>query len=238
VSDAGPDGAARAVDFPGVRAAESADLVAALDAARESHAAELTVARDRSFEEGRRLGREEAAAQAEAKVTEAAETLRSMIKEVKLQRGSLLREAETRIVELAVRVASRILDHQVEVDRKAVVGVVRGALRLVERDDSVVIRVHPDDLPLMEEHLRETGGPTGSGIRAVPSAQVPRGGCLIETEGGSLDARIESQLDELRSVLAGPGEGDAAPVPISEAELPAGRSENGPGGEAVTEEAA
>jgi flagellar assembly protein FliH len=69
--------------------------------------------------------------------------------------------------------------------------------------DQIRLRVNPDDL----DHLRsiqsdlETmlSNKTSLEIRADQS--VERGGCLIETERGSLDARIASQLDTLRAGL-------------------------------------
>jgi flagellar assembly protein FliH len=71
--------------------------------------------------------------------------------------------------------------------------------------NSVTLRVHPEDLRLLEgarERLTAEGI-SGTPIDFKADSTIGRGGCLIDTESGLLDARLDSQLERLRTLLAG-----------------------------------
>jgi hypothetical protein len=68
--------------------------------------------------------------------------------------------------------------------------------------EKVVVRLHAADLAM----LREAGAldaslPSGALVTWVADKAVALGGCVIETDGGELDARLETQIDRLRSAL-------------------------------------
>jgi len=78
------------------------------------------------------------------------------------------------------------------------------------RSQAVRVRLHAADLALLDEG--ESRGTSGlrarhPGIEWVADAAVPAGGCLIDSAGGTLDARLDSQLQRLlqhwRAVLSG-----------------------------------
>jgi flagellar assembly protein FliH len=93
---------------------------------------------------------------------------------------------------------------------EALVGQAMSALR----SQPVRVRLNAADLALLDE-----GEPRGaSGLRArhpgiewIADAAVPAGGCLIDSAGGTLDARLDTQLQRLlqhwRAVLGGEAQG-------------------------------
>jgi flagellar biosynthesis/type III secretory pathway protein FliH len=63
----------------------------------------------------------------------------------------------------------------------------------------VVVRVHPDDLPVVEAlraRIGERAGVTG-GFTVTTDVEVGRGGCVVESELGRIDARVETKLAAL-----------------------------------------
>jgi len=69
---------------------------------------------------------------------------------------------------------------------------------VVEQDQKVV-RVHPDDLHYATEIKEALGRPRGD-IKTLTihgDTSVGRGGCLVDSSLGTIDARIEAQFDEL-----------------------------------------
>ena len=58
----------------------------------------------------------------------------------------------------------------------------------------IEMRVHPDDLALVQAGLGEEA--QARGVTCVADPAVSRGGCTLQTELGSLDARIEHQWDQ------------------------------------------
>ena len=74
------------------------------------------------------------------------------------------------------------------------------------------MRVHPDDLALVQAGLGEEA--VARGVVCLPDAGVARGGCTLQTELGSVDARIEHQWEQ---ALRRMGQ-DAAEWPIQQAD--------------------
>ncbi|HET7753426.1 MAG TPA: FliH/SctL family protein [Anaeromyxobacteraceae bacterium] len=162
-------------------------------AARElSSAAEEEAARVR--EEARVAGRREGLSEAgELLVWAAAE------------RDRLLATVEPEVVRLALCVAAKVLGREAE--QGGVVAPEVAARALFEaRDRAVVaVRVHPVDLDAVREREATLSAlvPRASGIAWISDPAVGRGGAVVETETGSIDARLESQLEVVRRVLVG-----------------------------------
>ena len=80
----------------------------------------------------------------------------------------------------------------------------------------VLVRVHPDDLPLVAEGAGEALQARGARLQADPSIQ--RGGCSVESDAGTIDATIENRWARAVQAL-----GHALPwqaAPLTEAPLP------------------
>jgi flagellar biosynthesis/type III secretory pathway protein FliH len=80
---------------------------------------------------------------------------------------------------------------------------VRGALRgLIERE-RVTVLVHPDDLETMRaaiEELRASLGGVGH-CEVQAERRVGRGGAIVRTPDGDVDARLETKLERVREVV-------------------------------------
>lgn len=80
--------------------------------------------------------------------------------------------------------------------------VVREALQSVRGSTSVKVHVSQQDYDLirdMDAELADQG--QFSDVELVPDPRVSVGGCLIESETGSWDARLETQLQRLRDAI-------------------------------------
>ena len=126
-------------------------------------------------------------------------------------RDEVIAVAEERAVELSVLLAQKIVTTALEVDPKVLLSVVEGALRHLVDADEVILEVNPEDVDLVEAEIasldRSTAGPK---VMAVAGERrVGRGGCVVRTRDGEIDARLETQLERageiLRRSLALPG---------------------------------
>jgi flagellar assembly protein FliH len=81
--------------------------------------------------------------------------------------------------------------------------VVREALKQVEDTAEIVIQLHPDDLALLRKHESPllNGLPETGPLRFAGSPEVTRGGCIVQTRFGMIDARRETKLEQLRKTL-------------------------------------
>ena len=113
-----------------------------------------------------------------------------------------MESAEPELVRLAIGIAERVLHQQIALDRGVVVEMAKVAIaRLVDKE-SITVRVNPGDIERMKEHRDEL---LDSGeiknFRVVEDQRVDRGGVLVETDGGTIDARISTQLNEAKRLL-------------------------------------
>jgi type III secretion protein L len=114
-----------------------------------------------------------------------------------------LRNSQQDMLDLAFRIAEKIIGKKVEMDQQVILDIVKQALQTVRQSKQVTIRVHPKDARLMRENqevMMETLG-HGRIIDIVDDAKIARGGCIIESECGTVEAQLQTQLDRLKKVL-------------------------------------
>jgi type III secretion protein L len=114
-------------------------------------------------------------------------------------------EAEVELRALAVRIAGKILGRELALDANAVTDVVAQALAHAGDPRDVVVRLNPADLEAIErgkprliERVKKARSLTFRG-----DDQVARGGCIVETELGIVDARLSTQLEAIERALRG-----------------------------------
>jgi flagellar assembly protein FliH len=155
-------------------------------------------ARKRGHEQGFGAGRDAA----DREMNDMLVTMRGLLEMARAERHKLMEEAEPELVRLALGIAERVLHQQVALDRGVVVEMAKTAIaRLIERD-AVTVRVNPADLERMREHRDEliALGDIKS-LRVVEDKRVDRGGVIVDTDAGTIDARIGTQLEEARKIL-------------------------------------
>jgi flagellar assembly protein FliH len=173
-----------------VRAAEQV-----IEAARRESETLRSQAVQDGFVEGLRRSQEESA----ASLAPALDALRSAMDEVVAARDEIVDEAEKRAVALAVSIAEKIVAGALEVQPERVVDVVRGALRGLLDSDRIVVCVHPDDVELLRLAGQEQGGPQ---IEIYAERRVGRGGALVRTSTGEIDARVATKLAAVQALVA------------------------------------
>lgn len=112
------------------------------------------------------------------------------------------------VVEMAVGISEKILHRKLERHPEYSLDTIRKVLQLTIGETAVLIKMHPADLELMEdglaevlERLRSTGR-----VELIPDTAMSRGGCVVTTSQGRIDASIETQLKRIAEELIDLGE--------------------------------
>lgn len=173
---------------PGAAAAGDQATSATLESARAE-------ARQAGFQEGLIAGRTEAQATAQQEHAVQMREFRATVQQMLDYRPTIRTEVEREVVDLAFAVARRVLHREVTLDPTAVAGIIRSCID--ERSAAEVTRVlvHAADMDTVKQLV-------GPDVAVDVSGEVARGGALLETSLGTLDARIDSQIEELRTGLA------------------------------------
>jgi len=156
-----------------------------------------------AYERGRHDGEIALREQLIAQRNEMAALLNGVIDSLQKTVPQLVHETESALIQLALESAQKIVAGM-PINSKLVESVVREALQQVEDTAEVAIQLHPEDLALLQKHKSDVlkTAPNSKPLQFSSSAEVTRGGCLLRTRFGIIDARRETKLDQLRQALA------------------------------------
>lgn len=153
----------------------------------------------------RERGLMEAQATIEAEMTAQMDELRAQmtatINQIAGLQNEIAARAEVDLVEFALEIAKKIVNREVTIDREIAVALVRVSLKKLHDRSMAEVHLHPDDYQYVQMH-REKLEFKGA-LDLISDAAISPGGCLIHTETGDIDARIESQFDEISHGLLG-----------------------------------
>lgn len=155
---------------------------------------------------GYRDGLEAGTAQARADLAQAMALVQRAAAAAKATHDALLRGTEREAVELVVEVARQVIGEAIGRDANLVLATVHRALERAGALNVVRIHLHPEDEALVRVTLAEERGQVLP-FELIADGVVTVGGCMIDTDAGRIDARLDVQLEQIaRSLL------DAAPA--------------------------
>jgi flagellar biosynthesis/type III secretory pathway protein FliH len=161
--------------------------------------AEADLLRSAAREEGLREGRDEALA-ALAPALEALNQAAEGVQASQYERADIL---EAHAVDLALFLAEKVIGGAIAVNPDLVVEAVRGALRGIVERERVTVLVHPEDLEMVREAMDDLRASLGGIEHCEVQAErrVSRGGAVVRTPDGDVDARVETKLLRAREVV-------------------------------------
>ena len=169
--------------------AEAAQIVAE---AQAQHDKIVSEARQEGFEQGSAEGYDKGKAEVELLI----ERMHKVLEAVMQRREEILQDTETQIVELVILMARKVIKILSENQKNVIIANTVAALRKVKTRGNVTLRVNIEDVKLTTAHADEfiQHVENVQGITVQEDSAVEKGGCIVETDFGAIDARISSQL--------------------------------------------
>lgn len=156
-----------------------------------------------AYQKGYEAGREVGFKKGQAEVRRLVDRLGVIIGQAIDIREEIIAASEKQMVEMILMIARKVIKDEVAERKEVVLNNIREALRRIKDRDRVNIRVnfadlelttaHKDELIKMMESLRK--------VNIYEDSRVDRGGCIIETDVGAIDARISTQLKEIEEAI-------------------------------------
>jgi flagellar assembly protein FliH len=155
-----------------------------------------------AYENGRREGERALNEQLLHQRNETIELQRGILVSLRQALPQVAREAETSLIELALESAKKMVAG-LPIDAAMIEATVREALRQAEDTAEILVQLHPDDLALLRQHQSPLldGSPDTGPLRFSGSSEISRGGCILQTRFGVIDARRETKIEQLRQSL-------------------------------------
>lgn len=162
---------------------------------------------DQGTADGNKAGYEKSLEEARKNFAESSEqsldALKNTFAEFDRIKQELLWRAEQEAVKLAIAIAEKLTKQLGVISRSVAVENVRGALELIDKDTDVLVRLNPVDAEYVELMTQSDGGTFGKfeHIRFEPDPSAMPGDCVICTEQGQIDGRLEKQISRIADEL-------------------------------------
>jgi len=156
-------------------------------------------ARKQGFKEGHEEGFEDG----KAEVQRLIEQLHSIISRAIEKRNQIIEESESQIINLVLQISKKVIKVISENQKNVVINNVIQSLRKLKSRGDVIIRVNLEDVQLTSDHVKDFMRMVENvkSITVLEDSTVDRGGCIIETDFGQIDARISSQFSEIEEKI-------------------------------------
>lgn len=152
---------------------------------------------EEGFERGRAEGRQaglRAAQDIAARMDVLLEHLDRPLKDISV-------ETENALVKLAVDVARKLVNEDLQTHPEHVAGAIHQAVAaLAATPRELKIHVHPDDVSLLKDLLNLS---TDTRWKLIADANLAHGDCRVITESGQIDARLDTRQSNITNALLG-----------------------------------
>jgi flagellar assembly protein FliH len=158
---------------------------------------------ENSYREGYELGLDEGLKKAYsekiAELKEKTEEFNALLANVSKIKKDLETQTETHLIKLMYHMVERVSLRHVEFDNNILVDVMRQALSLAQDEENVTVLVSQSQFDFIEDLKKQTSREFDflKKIAIEPNERISAGGCIVQTNYGEVDSRIEQRLEKL-----------------------------------------
>jgi flagellar assembly protein FliH len=158
---------------------------------------------EQAYNQGYSQGYNEAKNKLEQEYQQKINELQEQIKNILNLKESLVKEMEKDIVELAIKVAEKVINKKIEEEPELVSNYLIELLPKIEQAKNITIWINPNEIEyvrLSKEKFKNLVEDVEN-INIAPDSRIEKGGCIIETNFGKIDARISTKLEVLKEII-------------------------------------
>ncbi|OWR27844.1 flagellar assembly protein FliH [Saccharibacillus sp. O23] len=163
----------------------------------------IEAVKSQGFREGYEEGKAQAEAELALRMQQAAEEAQALIQEGVRTKEEMIQEAEPFLVELSTAIAEKVIDRKLADDEELTVGLIRQTLSRKREQGTIALCVAPSQFSMINSAREELAMSIDSQaeLEILPDSTVKDRGCVIRSNFGSVDARIDTQLTEIKREL-------------------------------------
>jgi flagellar assembly protein FliH len=177
----------------------------------EEAGAQADSVRETARREGWQAGLQSARAEAEARCDQEVDRMRAalsaemqeIVDGIGEARADLWKRQEQEMVAFVLDISRQVIKTEIQQNPNVVMEILRSAMRRVTDKENLRVRVSLGDVERIRA-AREDITQIVDGIRGleiVDDRRIGPGGCVIETNAGTIDAKVETQIAEIERVL-------------------------------------
>lgn len=157
--------------------------------------------------EGFELGYSEGKENAENKLNQQYQSIlnqaNDILRETYEIKDQIVEESEPIIIELGLKIAEKVIKKELASDEEIIKFITLEALKNIKEFEKILIYVNPNDFTYLNSVREELCKNLNAQVdlQIYPDRSIDDKGCIIKTTSGALDARIDTQLEQLRQLL-------------------------------------
>lgn len=127
----------------------------------------------------------------------------SLLDEAAKLKARAIQESESIILRLALEISKKIVRCEARINPEVCAENLREALRRLQSAEALTVWMNPRDLEQFADHqdIKSELESKTPQFKFKPRADIEPGGCILESDTGTIDATIESQLGEIERIL-------------------------------------
>lgn len=152
-----------------------------------------------AYQLGLQEGRQEAFRKMSVEIESKLEEFQKLLMCFENIKRELMQFNEKHIVELTVHFAARLAATEVKANPEVIRDSIKAALEMAQAEEEVTVKVCPEQLEFIETLRNESKKDNEflKKVKLIPSEEVSVGGCIVETNYGTVDARMEERVKKL-----------------------------------------
>ena len=158
-----------------------------------------------AYDEGYKQGLEKAFEEGKEELNTIISRLEKILSETINKRNEIIQSSEKQLINIATIIARKVVKTLSESSQAVILRNVSEALKRVKGKSQITIRVNIADLEITTKHKDDFYRLLDNieNVNVLEDPGIEKGGCIIETDFGEIDARIFSQLDEIETAIRG-----------------------------------
>ena len=151
---------------------------------------------EKGFAQGEKNGLELGQKRIETMISQ----LHNVIQDIERRRTELYHQHTKEMIQLVLSIAKKVLHREVNIQEDTIAFTLQEAIKYVLDQKKVFVHLNPVDYQFLTSH-QERLPFAGREINLVEDPAITRGGSLLETSFGDVDATLENQFDQIASLI-------------------------------------
>lgn len=129
----------------------------------------------------------------------------AILEEARQSKLKVFRSSETDMVRLVLAITKKVLATEITTNPGIIINVLREAIKCLDKPENLTVHVNPQDfdtvLELMDSEKLTDIGSNDIKLDIKADERVSTGGCLLESDVGSVDAQLETRITSVENAI-------------------------------------
>ena len=180
-------------------AREEAEVIK-MHAGEEAHAIRQTAHKE-AYEEGLRQAQKEIEGDRQAAIQQS----QALLEEARQSKLKVFRSYEADMVRLVMAMVKKVIAGELKTNPDIIINILQEAIDFLDRPENITVYVNPQEveniLEVMDKGYLTDIGSNNINMDIKADERISRGGCLLESDAGSVDAQLETRIAAVNNAI-------------------------------------